>query len=124
MKCYSMNLTVWAYCIYLIITILITVFVGWACHKNGIHFIIDCVEDIAIAHSINNLLLVGYYLLNIGYAILTVTGWQSIDSLPELFDVLTFRLAIIILTLALTHYVNMLVLNAYPAIFNRKQIKT
>lgn len=124
MKIKIMNLTVWAYCIYLVITILITVFVGWACYKNGIHFILDCVHDYAIAHAINNILLIGYYLLNIGYAILTLTGWKSIESIPEMFDVLTLRLSIIILTLALTHYVNMLLLNAYPAIFNRKQIKS
>ena len=117
-----MNLTVWAYCIYLVITTIITVWVGLACHKHGIHFIIDCVKDEAIAHSINNLLLIGYYLLNIGYVILTITGWETIHSIPELFDILTFRLAIIILTLAMTHYINMLLLNAYPAIFNRKQI--
>lgn len=119
-----MNLNVWAYCIYLLITIIITVWVGWVCYKNGIHFIIECVDDHAIAHSINNLLLVGYYLLNIGYAILTLTGWQTIDSLPEMLDVLTVRLAVIILTLALTHYVNMLLLNAYPSIFKRKQLNT
>ena len=124
MKIRSMNLNVWAYCIYFLITIFITVWVGWACYKNGIHFIIECVDDSAIAHSINNLLLVGYYLLNIGYAIVTISGWQIIQSIPHLLDILTLRLAVIILTLALTHYVNMLLLNAYPVFFKRKQLNT
>lgn len=119
-----MNLNVWAYCVYIIITLFITILVGWKCHKNGIYFIIECVHDIPIARAINNLLLVGYYLINIGYAIITISGWDKITSIPELLDVLAFRLALIILLLAIVHYVNIALLSAYPAIINRKQIKT
>lgn len=117
-----MNLNVWAYGFYIFFTLLITLFVGWKCHKNGIHFILDCVNDARIAHAINNLLLVGYYLLNIGYAIITISGWEKILSIPQLLDVLTFRLALIILLLAIVHYVNIAVLSAYPKRIKQKQI--
>jgi hypothetical protein len=121
-KTKGMNLNVWAYCIYIIITIIVTVWVGWVCHKNGIYFIIDCVKDEAIAHSINNLLLAGYYLLNIGYAIITISGWDTITSIPNLLDVLAFRLALIIILLAIVHYVNIALLSMYPTFLKRKQI--
>lgn len=117
-----MNLNVSAYCIYLLITVILTVWIGRVCHKNGIYFIIDCLKDESIAHSINNLLLVGYYLMNIGYAILTIKGWETILTIPQLLNVLTFKLAIIILTLAAVHYLNMIVLNAYPTFLNRNQL--
>jgi len=113
-----------SYCIYIFFTVIITVWVGWACHKNGIYFVIDCVNDIAIAHSINNLLLVGYYLLNIGYAIISISSWEKIVHIPQMLDVLTFRIAYIILMLAMVHYFNIALLSLYPTFFKRKQIKT
>jgi hypothetical protein len=65
-------------------------------------------NDGHIAHAINNTLLVLYYLLNIGYATLMLIAWQPITNYTQLLEAVTSKLGIIIITLAVIHYGNML----------------
>ena len=64
-----MNYTVLTYSIYLPITILLTVWVARTLFVNGKVFLVEIFrQDITLAESVNKLLLVGFYLVNIGYA--------------------------------------------------------
>lgn len=99
-----------AYAVYLIITFFITVRVGWICYKNGIHFIELELEDKTIADSVNKLLLIGYYLLNLGYASIMIYSWQSISTLSNLLSDISTKSAMIILSLGILHYINLLII--------------
>ncbi len=68
-----MNYTVIAYCIYLPITLLLTVWVARTLFTNGRIFLVEIFrKDETLADSVNKLLLVGFYLVNIGYAVYTL----------------------------------------------------
>ena len=101
-----MNLNIITYTIYLPIIVFITVRIGWLCHKNGEMFLYTLFEDKSLVKSINNLLLIGYYLTNIGYAIITISYWETIHNVVEVINSLTFTLGKIILILAVLHYNN------------------
>ena len=65
-----MNYIIITYSFYLAITIALTVWVARTLFKNGKVFLIDIFHgNKELADSVNNLLLVGFYLINIGYAV-------------------------------------------------------
>ena len=103
-----MNYNVGAYIIYLILMVFIIGYVGRYFYTNGRVFILSLLKDNAsLTDYINRLLLVAYYLFNIGYAFLKLKQWQKVSSLEGLFSSLSMNMGVLILILALTHYVNM-----------------
>ncbi len=106
-----MNLNVIGYSIYLAVTIYITVVVGYGFYKNGIHLIINLFNgNTEAANAINKMLLVGYYLVNIGYLSISIGGWPGIGSSLELIQILFHRVSIILLALGVLHINNMVCL--------------
>ncbi|MFD1063833.1 hypothetical protein ACFQ1Q_11310 [Winogradskyella litorisediminis] len=102
-----MNFNLITYCIYLPIIIFIMVKIGWLFYKNGEVFLLNLFQNNEeLVKSINNLLLIGYYLTNIGYAIITISNWERIDNLIEMLNSLSATIGKIILLLALMHYNN------------------
>ncbi len=100
-----------AYIIYLIITYLITVRVGFVFFRNGRVFILNLLNnDVSLTDAINRILLVGYYLVNLGYAALMISTWDDIFSWTGLLFSVVFMTSKILLTLAVMHYINMLVI--------------
>ncbi len=68
-----------AYILYFLITYFITVHTGLSFYRNGRIYILNLLEgNEALTSYINRLLLVGYYLLNLGYVALTVNEWDEI----------------------------------------------
>lgn len=81
--------------------------IGWILYKNGEVFLNNIFRfDVQIVKSINNLLLVGYYLLNLGYAIITISYWEKLTDFINMIDSLSYTLGKIILLLAVLHYNN------------------
>ena len=63
-----MNHTVIAYLIYLPVSVAMTIWVARTLHKNGRVFLVQAFrgkED--MADSVNHLLVVGFYLINVGF---------------------------------------------------------
>src|SRR5262245_34473445 len=68
-----MTLTVWTYLVYLAISVALTVWVAQTLHKNGRVFLIDCFHGHDhLADSVNHLLVVGFYLINVGFVTLAL----------------------------------------------------
>lgn len=106
-----MNYNISAYIIFLALIIFIIVYVGRYFYTNGRVFIISLFSGhVSLADQINKLLLTAYYLFNIGYALLKLRYWQKIDSMEVLLSSLTVNMGTLILILAVTHYLNMLVI--------------
>src|SRR5262245_29015994 len=65
--------TVWMYVAYLLISVALTVWVARTLHRNGRVFLVDSfLGNEALADSVNHLLVVGFYLVNIGYVTLAL----------------------------------------------------
>lgn len=100
-----------AYLIYLLVTYTITVHVGRTFYRNGRVYILDMLKhDEPLTDQVNKVLLTGYYLLNIGFATIKLTGWQPIDTLSEMVEVLSQMIGQIVLLIAILHYLNMTVI--------------
>jgi hypothetical protein len=100
-----------AYIIYLLLTYLITVHVGLRFYRNGRVYILNLLHgDAELTDFINRLLLAGYYLLNLGYAVIMIRFWETITSWTGLFSSICIMTGRILLTLALIHFCNMTVI--------------
>ncbi len=102
-----MNYNILSYCIYGCITIYIIVWVGKLFHANGRIFILTLFhQNESMTDTTNNLLLMAYYLFNIGYAIIQFSLWQKVTGIDALISSVASKTGILILILALTHYFN------------------
>ncbi len=107
-----MNFNILAYLIYLPITTIITLWVGYILYKNGEPFILKQFNnDRETTLLINRILLVGYYLINLGYCFWIVSQWKTLDSVKIMLNSLSETIGIIVLGLGLMHYLNILVLS-------------
>lgn len=103
-----MNYNIAAYLFYLVMMIFIIVFVGRLFHKNGRIFILSLFEhDSEMTDKVNNILLIAYYLFNIGYAFVTLRHWEKGLNLQTLISSVGENTGILIFILSVTHYFNM-----------------
>jgi hypothetical protein len=106
-----MNYNTLTYCIYLLITLYVVIYVGGTIFRNGRTFLINTfLGDVATADAVNKVLLAGYYLMNAGYVILALKIWIKVDSFIQLINVLSFKTGTIILTLGIMHFLNVIAL--------------
>jgi hypothetical protein len=106
-----MNYTIATYRIYLPITTLLTWWVAKTLFTNGKVFLLEIFRhDTLLADSVNKLLLVGFYLVNIGYAVYTLQIATPIDSLQSLIETLSVKVGWIILVLGAMHFFNLFIL--------------
>ncbi len=103
-----MNYIIITYSFYLVITIALTVWVARTLFKNGKIFLIDIFHgNKELADSVNNLLLVGFYLINIGYAVYTLQVTSDISNLQQVIEKLSVKIGLIILILGGMHFFNL-----------------
>ena len=68
-----MNYYILTYGLYIFLAIALTVWVANTLFKNGRIFLVDIFHgDESLADSVNRLLVVGFYLINVGYAVFTL----------------------------------------------------
>ncbi len=105
-----MNPTVWLYLAYLLISILLTVWVARTLHKNGRIFLVDCFGGReAMADSVNHLLVVGFYLINIGYVVLALKTDTPPADVQQVIENLSSKVGIVLLVLGGMHFLNLFV---------------
>lgn len=98
------------YALYLILTLVITIYVATTLFKNGRVFLVDIFHgEEPLADSVNKLLLVGFYLINTGYAVYTLTITGEVDSVRLVIERLSIKLGGIILILGAMHFFNLYV---------------
>lgn len=102
-----MDYVVVTYTVYLILSLLLTVWVARTLHKNGRRFLVDCFHgDEGLADSVNHLLVVGFYLLNIGFVTLYLKLGIEIASSREVFEALSTKVGVVMLALGGMHFFN------------------
>ena len=106
-----MNYNVATYAFYLMLVIPVTVWVGRTLFRNGRVFLVDIFHaNTELADSVNRLLLIGFYLLNIGYAVMLLRVAEVVKNPQEVFEVLSYKVGGILLLLGLVHLTNLYVL--------------
>jgi hypothetical protein len=103
-----MSFIILTYIVYLALTISITIWVATTLFKNGKIFLIDIFHgNTDLANSVNNLLLTGFYLINLGYAIYTLQVTNTITNMQLVIEELSIKIGLIILILGAMHFFNL-----------------
>jgi len=98
------------YISYLVICLTVTVWVAHTLHKNGRVFLIDAFHgDTALADSVNHLLVVGFYLVNVGYVSLALTTTDQVTTLRQVFEMVSNKVGFVLLVLGFMHFFNLFV---------------
>jgi hypothetical protein len=102
------TLAVATHALYLLISISFTIWVARTLFRNGRVFLVDSfLGNETLADSVNHLLVVGFYLVNIGYVALAVKYGATPRSVQEVFEVLSFKVGLVLLILGALHFFNL-----------------
>src|SRR5919202_687543 len=107
-----MNTIVITYLLYLGISVALTVWVAQTLHKNGRLFLVDVFHgNEALADSVNHLLVVGFYLINLGYVSLALKLGYALESTREGIEALSWKVGLVLVVLGGMHFFNLYVFN-------------
>src|SRR6188474_1220780 len=99
-----MTIVVTTYLVYLAISIALTVWVAHTLHKNGRIFLVDVFHgNDALADSVNHLLVVGFYLINLGYVSLALKLGYTIETAEQSVEALSVKIGMVLLVLGGMH---------------------
>lgn len=105
-----MNPIITTYVLYLAISVALTIWVARTLHKNGRIFLVDSFHgNEALADSVNHLLVVGFYLINIGYVSMALKYGDRATDTQGVFECLSSKVGIVLLVLGGMHFFNLLV---------------
>lgn len=103
-----MNPTVITYLIYLMVSIALTIWVARTLSRNGLAFLDDAFNnDEGLAESVNQLLVVGFYLINFGYVALNLKLHKEILDARESIEALSVQVGLVLLVLGGMHFFNL-----------------
>lgn len=107
-----MNMTIANYLVYLVVTIPLTVWVGRALYRHGATFLVDVFRgDEKVATAVNQLLVIGFYLLNLGYVAVFMKGDAVTDG-TDLIENVVRKIGAVAIVLGVVHLFNLWVFNA------------
>jgi hypothetical protein len=97
---------------YLAISIALTIWVARTLQRSGRVFLIEAFHGNAdLADSVNRLLVVGFYLINVGYIALALKTHEPLRTLREVIELESTKLGVVLLILGGMHFFNILVLS-------------
>jgi hypothetical protein len=107
-----MDRVVLAYALYLLISIPLTVLVARTLSKHGRTFLTEVFADSpGLANAVNQLLVVGFYLVSLGFVTLFLTSHADVTTAREVFELLSVKVGVVALILGVMHLTNVLVFN-------------
>lgn len=99
-----------SYLVYLVISIALTVWVARTLHQRGAIFLVDAFDgNTDLAASVNHLLVVGFYLINIGFVSLALKSELLINDWRRAIEMLSEKIGWVLLTLGAMHFFNLFV---------------
>jgi len=102
--------TVWTYVAYLLISVALTVWVARTLHKNGRIFLVDSfLGNEALADSVNHLLVVGFYLMNVGYVTLALKYGDKPTDARTALEILSTKVGLVLVVLGVMHFFNLFI---------------
>jgi hypothetical protein len=101
-----LNISYW---LYLVVSIGMTIWVARILSKNGEVFLIKCFgQDEELAKSTNHLLVIGFYLVNVGFICFRLGGWENFAE--DMIPYVGAKIGISVLVLGLMHFFNMIMI--------------
>ena len=99
-----------AYSVYLAVSIAVTVWVARTLHRSGRVFLVEAFHGNAeMADSVNHLLVVGFYLINIGFVSLALKTADVISTSRAAIELLSDKMGMVLLILGAMHFFNLYV---------------
>jgi hypothetical protein len=109
----AMEPKVWMYLAYLAISIGLTIWVATTLARNGLVFLQDVFADSKLATSVNQLLVMGFYLLNLGFVTVAMRSSDSVPDASRALETLSWKVGFVLLVLGALHFFNVFALNRY-----------
>jgi hypothetical protein len=101
------------YLVYLAVSIPLTWWVGRTLFRNGQVFLDEALRDERLAASVNHLLVVGFYLLNLGYVAVALKITASVGTASAAMENLAWKVGFVLLVLGAVHFFNLYVLSRF-----------
>lgn len=107
-----MDLTALAYLIYLAVTVPLVVYVASTLSRNGAIFLRTVFHgNDELAASVNQLLFVGFYLLNLGYVALFLRSNETVTNARGVVELVSVKVGYVAIVLGIVHLLNVYVFN-------------
>jgi len=101
---------VWTYIAYLFVSVSLTVWVARTLHKNGRIFLVDSLlGNEPLADSVNHLLVVGFYLINIGFVTLALKYGDKATDAQTALEILSTKVGLVLVVLGVMHFFNLFI---------------
>src|SRR5215475_12780504 len=108
----GMNHIVFTYLLYLAVSVTLTIWVARTLHQNGRVFLVDVFHgNESLADSVNHLLVVGFYLINLGYVSLALKLGYDVADLQGAIEALSRKVGTVLVALGGMHFFNLYVLS-------------
>ncbi|MEU4422599.1 hypothetical protein AB0F81_18365 [Actinoplanes sp. NPDC024001] len=101
------------YLVYLAISIGLTVWVATTLSRNGQIFLEEVFGEARLARAVNQLLTMGFYLLNLGYVAVAMRSDQTVAGASEVLETLSLKIGLVLLVLGVLHFCNVFFLGRY-----------
>lgn len=103
-----------SYGVYLVLSIAVTIWVARTLHKNGRAFLVDAFHgQDTLADSVNHLLLVGFYLINLGWIVMTLRTSHEIWNTRGAVELLSDKVGTVLFVLGLMHFFNVFLFSRF-----------
>jgi hypothetical protein len=100
--------TIFAYVLYLAASMTLTVWVASTLHANGRVFLVEAFQgDESLADSVNHLLVVGFYLVNLGYVSLALRFGSKPVDVQTTIEFFSTKIGLVLLVLGAMHFYNL-----------------
>ena len=100
----------WTYIAYLLISVALTIWVARTLHKNGRIFLVDSLlGNEPLADSVNHLLVVGFYLINIGFVTLALKYGDKATDARTALEILSTKVGLVLVVLGVMHFFNLFI---------------
>ena len=105
-----MNIIVWTYFTYATVSIGMTIWVARTLHKNGRVFLLEAFHgNEGLTDSVNHLLVVGFYLINLGFISLFLKSNNTLDGVRGGIELFSGKFGVVMVILGFMHFFNLYV---------------
>jgi hypothetical protein len=102
------------YFAYLLVSVSVTIWVARTLHQRGAAFLVEAFGgNKELAESVNHLLVVGFYLINVGYVTFTLHSSAEVLNLRAAMELFADKLGLVLLVLGGMHFFNIYVFSRF-----------
>ena len=110
------------YGVYLVLSLGLTIWVARTLFQNGRVFLVDVFTGNEIlADSVNHLLVVGFYLVNLGYVSLALKISSPVATVQDSIEALATKMGLVLLVLGAMHFFNLFLFSKIRSMSLRSQ---